>query len=239
VHSARRVSTYILIVGLLVAVPSFAFAQPLPSPWINQDVGSTGAAGSASYGSGTFTVRGSGADIWDVADAFQFVYQPLSGDGQIIARVLSVQNTNTYAKAGVMLRESLTAGSRHVILDALPGGAIEFRRADLDVDGFDWGSASNPFTYGGVVHPSLPSFAAASGLEMHGIRISHSTCFETFDVPNPPPSTVPPQEMTLTAGCNAVDAGVALPNIDDVFTGAAPDLGAFERGMPPLSFGPR
>jgi hypothetical protein len=112
-------------------------------------------------------------------------------------------------------------------------------RADLDVDGFDWGSASNPFTYGGVVYQDLPSFIAASGLETHGIRISHSTCFETFDVPNPPPSTVPPQVMTLTASCNAVDGGVALPNVDDVFTGAAPDLGAFEYGVPPPSFGPR
>jgi hypothetical protein len=112
-------------------------------------------------------------------------------------------------------------------------------RADLDVDGFDWGSAPNPFTYGGIVYPDLPSLAAASGLETHGIRISHSTCFATFNVPNPPPSTVPPQVMTLTANCNAVDAGVILPNVDDVFTGAAPDLGAFEFGTAPPSFGPR
>ena len=65
---ARRVSAYSLIVGLLLAtVPSFAAAQSLPLPWSNQDVGSTGAAGSAPYSSGTLTVRGSGADIWDTA----------------------------------------------------------------------------------------------------------------------------------------------------------------------------
>src|SRR5262245_18355678 len=46
--------------------------------------------------------------------------------------------------------------------------------------------------------------------------------------------------MTLQAGCPAVDAGVILPNIDDgAFTGAAPDLGAFERGLPVPIFGPR
>ncbi len=98
----------------------------LPTPWQNQDVGSTGVAGSASYASGQFTVTGAGADIWGTADAFQYVYQPLSGDGQIVARVTSLQNTNTYAKAGVMLRETLAAGSRHVILDATPGGGVEF-----------------------------------------------------------------------------------------------------------------
>jgi len=59
----------------------------LPSPWQNQDVGSTGLAGSASYSAGTFTVGGSGADIWGAADAFQYVYQPLGGDGQQIHRV--------------------------------------------------------------------------------------------------------------------------------------------------------
>ena len=36
--------------------------------------------------SGQFTVAGAGADIWDTADAFRYVYQPLAGDGQIIAR---------------------------------------------------------------------------------------------------------------------------------------------------------
>jgi acid phosphatase len=46
------------------------------TPWLNQDVGVTGQAGSASFASGTFTVSGSGADIWGTSDAFQFVYQP-------------------------------------------------------------------------------------------------------------------------------------------------------------------
>jgi len=113
-------------------------------------------------------------------------------------------------------------------------------RADLDVDGFDWGSATNPFTYGGVVYPDLASFSAASGLETHGIRVSHASCFETFNVPNPPGNPVPPQVLTLKAGCNAIDAGAALPNVDDgAVTGAAPDLGAFEYGEPPPAFGPR
>jgi regulation of enolase protein 1 (concanavalin A-like superfamily) len=98
----------------------------LPSPWANADVGSVGAAGSASASGGTFTVRGSGADVWGSADGFHYVYRPLAGDGQIVARVASVGNTNAYAKAGVMLREQLSAGSRHVILDVRPGGSIEF-----------------------------------------------------------------------------------------------------------------
>ncbi len=99
---------------------------PVPSPWLTQDVGSVGAAGSASYSNGVFTVAGAGADIWGTADAFRYVYQGTSGDAQIVARVASIQNTNTYAKAGVMLRESLAAGAAHVILDVKPDGSVEF-----------------------------------------------------------------------------------------------------------------
>jgi hypothetical protein len=108
---------------------SFTTAAPgggLPAPWVSQDVGATGLAGSASFAGGVFTVNGSGADIWGNADAFQYVYQPLTGDGQIVARVAGVQNTNMFAKAGVMLRETTAAGAAHVILDVRPDGSIEF-----------------------------------------------------------------------------------------------------------------
>jgi len=84
----------------------------LPSPWVSQDIGSPGAAGSASYNSGTFTVNGSGADIAGTSDAGQFVYQPASGDCEIVARVVSFSNiVADWAKAGIMIRESLNANS--------------------------------------------------------------------------------------------------------------------------------
>ncbi len=92
----------------------------LPSPWLNQDIGSVGIAGSASHASGTFTLNGSGADIWSTADEFHFVYQTMTGDGEIVARVTSVENTHSGAKAGVMIREALTANSKHVIANTTP-----------------------------------------------------------------------------------------------------------------------
>ncbi len=98
----------------------------LPSPWQNQDVGTVGLAGSTSYSGGVFTVTGAGADIWGSADAFQFAYHTMNGDGFTVARVTSVQNTNSFAKAGVMLRGSTAAGAADVILDVKPDGAIEF-----------------------------------------------------------------------------------------------------------------
>jgi hypothetical protein len=100
----------------------------LPSPWLTSDIGSVGAAGSASHSSGVFTVRGSGADIWGTADGFRFVYQSLNGNGQIVARVTAVQNTDPWAKAGVMIRETLAAGSRHAFMALTPGNGLAFQR---------------------------------------------------------------------------------------------------------------
>ena len=100
----------------------------LPSPWLDSDVGAVGAPGSASFASPTFTVAGAGADVWGTADAFNFVYQPLNGDGTIVARVASVQNTAPWAKAGVMIRSSLSAGSAHAFMLVSAGKGVAFQR---------------------------------------------------------------------------------------------------------------
>jgi IPT/TIG domain len=89
-------------------------AQTLPPQWSDQDVGVIGPAGSASYSNGTFTVNASGQWIWNIADGMNFVYQPLSGDGTIVARLLSIQGGSASESTGVMIRESLAAGSTHM-----------------------------------------------------------------------------------------------------------------------------
>jgi regulation of enolase protein 1 (concanavalin A-like superfamily) len=63
-------------------------------------------------GNGAFTVGASGHDIWDDADDFRFVYKKLNGNGSITVKVESLVNTNAWAKAGVMIRDSLDAGSQ-------------------------------------------------------------------------------------------------------------------------------
>ena len=81
------------------------------------------AAGFADNGNGTFTMSSSGADIWGTADQFRFAYKSLSGDGTIVARVDSIVNTNVWAKGGVMIRQSLDAGSTHAFMPITPGGS--------------------------------------------------------------------------------------------------------------------
>lgn len=100
------------VYGLLKPVNS-----PVPAPWVTGDVGSVATPGNASYATGTFTINGAGADIWGSSDQYRFVYQPLAGNGNIVARIVSLNNTNNWAKAGVMIRESLNAGSTYAMSD--------------------------------------------------------------------------------------------------------------------------
>ena len=97
----------------------------LPSPWIDTDVGSPPLPGSASFAAGVFTVKGSGADIFGTSDQFHYVYQPVPGNGTIIARVTSVSNTSSNAKAGIMWKASTAAGSPYILIAASPTGLVK------------------------------------------------------------------------------------------------------------------
>lgn len=99
----------------------------LPFPWLSRDIGAVGLAGSASLDSGVFTVAGSGADIWGTADAFRFLFVTATGNFTITARVLAVPNTDGWAKAGVMIRESLNANSAHAFVAVSPGNGVAWQ----------------------------------------------------------------------------------------------------------------
>lgn len=97
-------------------------AAALPAGWRGQDVGSVGIPGSATFLDGTFSLKGSGSDIWETADGCHFISQSLSGDFVITARLASMANTDYWAKAGLMVRESHAPGSRNVSLLVTPEG---------------------------------------------------------------------------------------------------------------------
>ena len=102
-------------------------SSPVPSPWADADVGSPAVAGSASYASGVFTVNGGGADIWGGTDQFNYVSQPLTGNASIVARVTSQSDTDPWAKAGVMIKQSTASGSNYALLAVTPGNGIAFQ----------------------------------------------------------------------------------------------------------------
>src|ERR1051325_4064189 len=105
----------------------------LPEPWRNQDIGDFEIAGGARCDAGVFRVRSSGAKIGGERDAFHFVFKPVKGDSEIMARVLGVAFTDPAAKAGVMMRESLRPDARNVLLAVTPsrGGVLQSREDQL------------------------------------------------------------------------------------------------------------
>ncbi|MDQ3458773.1 MAG: DUF1349 domain-containing protein, partial [Deinococcota bacterium] len=75
---------------------------------------------------GTLTVAGAGSDIWDSADGFYYLYRQVTGDAVLSARVARQENTHAWAKAGVMVRETLDPGSPHTLMALTPGNGSTF-----------------------------------------------------------------------------------------------------------------
>jgi hypothetical protein len=145
-RAARPVVCAVLLTGALAACdpgggPATEDDAPetaslsLSGGWSSEDIGTVAARGSADQSNGVYTVKGSGADIYGTADAFHFAHQQLSGNATIVARVTSLQNTNSSAKAVVMIREDLRAGARFVAAELTPLATNKYRvhsRSALD-----------------------------------------------------------------------------------------------------------
>ncbi len=118
-------------------------ALTYPRDWTEKDVNTLtiwfrgNLAGFVEEPAGTYTMTASGTDIWETADEFRYAFKQLSGVGSISAQVLSVENTSVWAKAGVMIRETLEPGSKHAFMDITPGNGASFQvRNTLDGDSF-------------------------------------------------------------------------------------------------------
>jgi hypothetical protein len=127
---------------------------------------------------------------------------------------------------------------RYAWEDNSSNGAMNWK-SNLDYDGFDWGNYNYAFKWNGVRLDDIPAFTAQTGQQSHAIQIDHQSCFENFNIPNPPPAPMALQYLTLDSNCNAIDAGIPLPNINNSYLGSAPDLGAYEWNQPLPHYGPR
>jgi hypothetical protein len=101
--------------------------DPLPTRWSTVDVGNTGVAGSACYTNNVFTLKGSGDDIGNKADAFRFAFKTLVGDGEFIARVVSIDQSDASNKCGIMIRETLSPASKYAFIGLTSGHGAVFQ----------------------------------------------------------------------------------------------------------------
>ncbi len=96
---------------------------------------------------GTYTMTAEGTDIWGNSDEFHFAWKELSGAGSIVAKVESVENTHEWAKAGVMIRDTLDADSRHAMMVVTPAQGVSFQRRTTA------GDSSSSDTEAGITAP--------------------------------------------------------------------------------------
>jgi len=110
----------------VAAAGCYVGSRPIGDVAVN--IGNVGQPGSVTSDSqGNYTVTGSGADIWNTADAFTFDSQGLDGDGEIVAHVKDVAWTDEWAKAGVMIRQSADPSSPHAFVALTPGNGLAFQ----------------------------------------------------------------------------------------------------------------
>ena len=104
------------------------YPSAVAAPWSALDLGVGTLAGGGYVAADNVVVSGAGGDIWNTADAGRFLSQALTGDGSIVARVVSLQDSNPWAKAGLMIREGTAAGARHAFCFVTPGNGVGFIR---------------------------------------------------------------------------------------------------------------
>jgi regulation of enolase protein 1 (concanavalin A-like superfamily) len=121
----------------------------------DSDIGVITVPGSFTAGGGNvYTIQGEGADIWSTSDAFHYAYRQISGDFQMTVRVTSIAATHEFAKAGIMVRQSLDPNAANVFIAATPAASSWSNAGST----FQWRTALNSASSSSrtLTGPSIP-----------------------------------------------------------------------------------
>ncbi len=209
IHGGRQSMPYLYDTNFKRSEATLTLAYP--RDWTEEGVaelslwfrGYPGSVGSfAEAPAGTYTMTAAGTDIGSTADQFHFAYKMLTGAGSIVARIDSVQDTDGWAKAGVMIRETLEAGSKHAFVCITPeNGVASQGRTDVD-------SASFNTNQTGITAPHWVKLERDAAGNFTAFHSTNGTSWEP--VANAIPTNIP---MTST-----VYVGLALTSHNAVQT---------------------
>ena len=214
-------------VTFIIGVP-----PALPAGWTDLDIGTPPIPGSASFNASTglWTVAGSGQDIYNNADQFNFASESFNGNGTLTAQVNSVTNTYSWAKSGLMFRASNAAGAQFadVVITPKQGVAFQWRSTTNGSCGMtvvagiaapSWiqltrtgNSFSAFYSVDGVTWKQIGTSetiamptAALAGLAVTSVNLSalNTSTFSNVDFSNPGSTTItvtPPAAQTAISG---------------------------------------
>jgi hypothetical protein len=151
---------------------------------------------------GTYTMTASGTDITGSADEFHFAYKMLTGAGSIVAKVQSIDNTNAWAKAGVMIRETPDPDSAHAMTFVTPGNGVVFEYRPA-TGGANVGAAGQQT---GITAPYWVKIDRAISGSFTASSSTNGTTWVTLGAP-----------QTIAMGAN-VYIGLALTSTDAALT---------------------
>jgi hypothetical protein len=106
------------------------------------------------------------------------------------------------------------------------------------------GGGGTPATLQPGQFKTLAEYAQATGQDRHSVLLDYDV-FVNVPKLDRDPKTVQrlhnfkDYDFRLRPGSAAIDKGTVIPNVNDGFTGSAPDLGALEAGQPLPIYGPR
>ena len=138
VNTRAVVSNFSVNTGALEAISRPGPAGSAANGFTDLDIGGPGMPGSAAVDVNSVAVSGGGADIWSASDEFNYYSQSLSADKTFIVHVDSVQNTDPWAKGGIMFRNSTSAGAAFVGLYQNPDNLVELQWRDADNHAASW-----------------------------------------------------------------------------------------------------
>jgi hypothetical protein len=97
-----------------------------PAGWGYKNIGNPAIPGCVFKEADTWTIRGSGHDVWGNGDGIYYVYRPLSGDGSLQVNLVSMDVTSAWAKVGPAIRQTLESGSKHAMTAMTGGNGLQF-----------------------------------------------------------------------------------------------------------------
>jgi hypothetical protein len=169
-------------------------------------------------------MTGSGVDIWSFSDEFHFAYKEFTGASAIIAKVESVSNTHEFAKAGVMIRDTLDADSKYAGLFITPENGVRFQyRTDV-------GATTDRQFVEGITAPYWVKLERSLGGLVRAYYSADGTAWERFDLTQVTMSTpmyiglaVTSHDAALT--CEAKFSNVSFPDTNADINWSDQDIG--------------